>query len=63
MTIEVETSATLAEGIERLKSATGNRYIAVTNREALVDAVRLTAGTGIGVMDPSGDIMKEASNG
>jgi hypothetical protein len=59
--IEVETSATLAEGVERLLAHTGNRYIAVTNKEAVVDANRLTAGTGIGVMDPHGNIIHPAA--
>ncbi|ADB15030.1 hypothetical protein Psta_0340 [Pirellula staleyi DSM 6068] len=63
ITIEIETSATLAEGVERLQGAQGARYIAVTNKEAIVEAMRLTAGSGIGVMDPNGEIMKQAGNG
>jgi predicted SpoU family rRNA methylase len=59
--IEVETSATLVEGVERLLTRTGNRYIAVTNKEAVADANRLTAGTGIGVMDPHGNIIHPAA--
>jgi hypothetical protein len=59
--IEVETSATLVEGLQRLQFAAGRRYIAVTNREALPDALALTATTGIGVMDPWGNVVREAA--
>jgi hypothetical protein len=58
--IEVETAATLREGIARLQTHACRRYIAVTNREALTEALRLTAGTGIGVMSPQGDVVREA---
>jgi hypothetical protein len=37
------------------------RFIAVTNRESLAEALRQTAGTGIGVMNPQGDIVREAN--
>ena len=59
--IEVETAATLTEGIARLLSHDCRRYIAVTNRESLPEALRLTAGTGIGVMNPQGDIVRDAN--
>ena len=61
MLIEVETAATLAEGIGRLSSQSCRRYVAVTNRESLPEALRQTAGTGIGVMNPQGDIVREAN--
>lgn len=61
MLIEVETAATLREGIARLSTYACRRYVAVTNREALAEAQRLTAGTGIGVMSPQGDIVQEAA--
>ena len=61
--IEVETEATLAEGIARLLPMCGRRYVAVTNREALAEALRLTAGTGLGVMTPQGDIAQESADG
>lgn len=61
MLIEVETVATLAEGIARLLSQSCRRYVAVTNREALPEALRQTAGTGIGVMNPQGEIVREAN--
>lgn len=59
--IEVETAATLASGIARLMSQSCRRYVAVTNRESLAEALRMTAGTGIGVMNPQGDIVREAN--
>jgi hypothetical protein len=59
MVIEVETAATLAAGINKLKSHACKRYVAVTNQEAIVEALRMTAGTDIGVMNPQGDIVRE----
>lgn len=59
--IEVETWATLAEGIGRLSALTGVRYVAVTNKDAMPDALQLTEGTGIGVMDAQGHILKPAA--
>jgi hypothetical protein len=58
--IGVETAATVARRARKLKSYTGRAYIAVTNREALSDALRATEGSGIGVMDPQGNIVKVA---
>jgi len=58
--VEVETTATMRDGIERLRRLGGRRFIAVTNREALSDAVEMTGATGIGVMDPWGDVIREA---
>jgi len=57
--IEVETTATLLEAVERLRLASGRRFIAVTNREALEDAVAITGQTDIGVMDPWGEIVRQ----
>ena len=57
--IEVETTATLQEAVIKLKGASGRRFVAMTNREALEDAVALTNATDIGVMDPWGDIVRE----
>jgi len=59
--IEVETTATLLDAVEKLRLASGRRFIAVTNREALEDAVAVTGTTDIGVMDPWGDIVREAT--
>lgn len=61
MTIDVETSATLAAGIARLQDLTGQRFIAVTNKESLAEAIALTSGTGIGVMDAQGEIVRSAT--
>jgi hypothetical protein len=58
--VQVETSATLAAGIDRLKLASGRRFIAVTNKETLADALALVEGTGIGVMDAYGQIVRPA---
>jgi hypothetical protein len=56
--VQVETSATLAAGIECLKSVSGRRFVAVTNKETLADALTLVEGTGIGVMDSHGEIVR-----
>lgn len=58
--IEVETTATLCEAVEKLRRTPGRRFIAVTNREAIEDAVAITGKTDIGVMDPWGDVIREA---
>jgi len=57
--IEVETTATLLDAVERLRRTAGRRFIAVTNREAISDAVALTGKTEIGVMDPWGEVVRE----
>lgn len=62
MTIEVETHATLARAVRRLKTRTDVVYIAVTNKEALAEAIRLTSPTTIGVMDPQGNVVKAAGS-
>lgn len=59
--VQVETSATLAVGIEQLKQFAGRRFVAVTNKETLADAIALVAGTDIGVMDAHGEIVRPAS--
>jgi hypothetical protein len=58
--IEVETTATLLDAVEKLRRTSGRRFIAVTNREALEDAVAVTGQTDIGVMDPWGDVIRDA---
>jgi hypothetical protein len=57
--IEVETTATLLDAVERLRRTSGRRFIAVTNREALEDAVAVTRPTDIGVMDPWGEVVRD----
>lgn len=61
--IEVETTATIAEGVERLKGRPGSVYVAVTNKEGVSEALRLTQGTKVGVMDPRGNIVRESTDG
>ncbi len=58
--IEVETTATLAEGFQRLNQCKDAAYVAVTNKEAIKDALQLAQGTRVGVMDPQGNILKPA---
>lgn len=58
--IEVETSATLAQGIANLRLAYGRRYVAVTNKETIPEALRLVDGTGIGLLNSHGEILHEA---
>ena len=59
LAIEVETSATLPDGLRKLQGAGGRRFLAVTNREAIEDALTLTEATDIGVMDPWGNVVRE----
>ena len=58
--IEVETSATLDEGVARLSRLQGPRYVAVTNKEAIADTLLAALGTGIGVMDAHGNVIQPA---
>ena len=60
LTVEVETSATLSQGIKSLLEVQGPVFVAVTNREALSDALRKASNTRVGVMDPQGEIMKQS---
>lgn len=63
MLIEVETTATIAEGVARLNGRSERAYVAVTNKEGVAEALRLTQGTSVGVMDPRGNIVKESADG
>ncbi len=58
--IGVETAATVGRRIRSLKKYEGPAYVAVTNKEALSDALRAARGSPIGVMDPQGNIVKLA---
>ncbi len=60
MLIEVETTATLPEAVLRLAEFPGRVFVAVTNKDGVRDALRLTAGTHIGVMDPYGEIVQDS---
>jgi hypothetical protein len=57
--IEVETAATVADGIRKLLSAGGRRFVAMTNQESVEDALVVARTTDIGVMSPRGDIVKD----
>lgn len=61
--VGIETAATVARRIRSLKKHEGPAYVAVTNKEALIDALRATEGSRIGVMDPQGNIVKMAEGG
>jgi hypothetical protein len=63
MLIAVETTATLPANIAQILEISGQRYVAVTNQESLVEALRLTEGTSVGVMDARGEIVKAAELG
>jgi hypothetical protein len=60
MLIAVETTATLPTNITQILALTGQRYVAVTNQESLAEALRLTDGSGVGVMDARGEIVRAA---
>ncbi len=58
--VAVETEATISRGIRRLRRFHCPVYVAVTNKEALPEALRATNGSRIGVMDPQGNIVKQS---
>ena len=58
--IEVETTATLAAAIRGLQDLDGSRFVAVTNQEGVVEALKRARGTDIGVMDPQGNIVQQS---
>jgi hypothetical protein len=60
LTIEVETTATVHEGIERLREKPGKVYVALTNKDGVREALRIASGTRVGVMDPQGTIIRES---
>jgi hypothetical protein len=59
--IEVETTATVHQGIDRLNQTPGRVYVALTNKDGVREALRLAAGTRVGVMDPQGKVIKESN--
>ncbi|MCA9214865.1 MAG: hypothetical protein KDB27_17460 [Planctomycetales bacterium] len=59
VTIEVETTATVASAIARLEQAHGKVYVALTNRDGVEEALRLTANTRVGVLDSKGEVVRE----
>lgn len=60
--IEVETSASLEDAVERLKDRTEPVYIAVTNKEGINFAVKKVADTNIGIMDPKGNVIRNSGD-
>ena len=60
LTVEVETTASVAAGIRRLQNFEGPVFVAVTNREALEDALHRASRTRVGVMDPQGEIIQQS---
>ncbi len=56
--IAVETGATVGRTVRRLLAAEGARYLAVTNREVIPDALEAVNDYPIGVMDPQGRVIK-----
>ncbi|MCH8303668.1 MAG: hypothetical protein IIB94_00910 [Candidatus Marinimicrobia bacterium] len=60
-TVEVETPDTVQDGIRQLQGHRGPVYIAGTNQEAVDNAIEVTKGTTIGVMDNQGDIVKSST--
>jgi hypothetical protein len=60
--IVVTTSATVVDVIEKLSEHKGPAFVAMTNREAVRDALRAADGTKVGVMQPDGDIVRPAQN-
>jgi hypothetical protein len=59
VTIEVETTATVQNAIDRLRTVPGRVYVALTNKDGVNVALRLAENTRIGVMDSFGRIVKE----
>jgi hypothetical protein len=60
VTIEIETSPTIREAVRRLTNADRPAFVAVTNKEALADALRYAHNTTVGVMDSHGAIVKQS---
>jgi hypothetical protein len=60
--IEVETSASIDDAIERLRGRNEAVYIAVTNKEGVSFAVQKVAGTAIGIMDPQGNVIRPSGD-
>ena len=61
VTIEVETTATVSQAISRLETRAGRVYVALTNRDGVEEALRLTANSRVGVMDSRGNIIRECN--
>ena len=62
VTIEVETTATVALAVTRLESRPGTVYVALTNRDGVEEALRLTKNSRVGVLDAKGEIVRECAD-
>ena len=60
MVVEVETTATMADAMQRLVRQAGNVYIALTNKDAVTEALRVLPENRVGIMDPYGNIVRPA---
>lgn len=59
--IEVETAETVSDGLRQLQGFKKPVYIAGTNEEATMAALKATEGTTVGVMNSQGEIVKSSS--
>ena len=60
--IEVETTASLLEAVERLREQRGPVYIAITNKEGSGIAFQAVDDTEIGLMDPHGNVLRPSGD-
>jgi len=58
--VEVETSASLSGALIRLETVPGRVYIAVTNKDGVLDALAMSTGR-VGVMDAHGNVVRECN--
>ena len=59
--VEVETEDTIGDAARQLRGHTKPSYVAVTNQRSVQKALDHYADTTIGVMDPSGKIVKRST--
>jgi len=59
--VEVETAATVKDGLRQLQGFRRSVYIAGANQQAVNAALEATKGTTVGVMDEKGKIVKRSS--
>lgn len=61
MVVEVEAPGTVREGIRQLRGFRKPVYVAGSNRQTVAEAIKVTKGTIIGVMDSNGKIIKPST--
>ena len=59
LVVEVETPATLPDALRRLEAQPGRVFVAMTNKEGVIEALHQTVGSRVGVMDPHGNVIRE----